>query len=181
MLWAVAPPIQAQSSQAPVELRRIQADDWELARCVRYASLADAPDAFASTLAEEIRLPETLWQQRAASHAEGRETIGYLALRDSVPCGLVLGMRGSEAEVELKGLWVATNVRRRGIARALVQSVCDWARARGAGRIVLSVTTSSQAAIALYRKLGFEPLQEPQTTCGVRGAPALRMQKQLAT
>jgi len=161
-------------------VRRIQTHDWELAKCVRLASLADAPAAFASTLDEELQLPEASWRARAASNAAGVDTVGFFAVRrdvQDVPCGMVIGVRQPTGDVVLNALWVAANVRRRGIAGDLTQAVLTWARERGARRVELEVTTASHAAIALYRSLGFEGSSEPASTCGTRRAPALRMQR----
>jgi hypothetical protein len=48
-----------------MEARQAQAADWEALRQLRLAALADAPDAFASTLEAELAFPTELWQQRA--------------------------------------------------------------------------------------------------------------------
>ena len=80
------------------------------------------------------------------------------------------------ARVAVNALWVAGNVRRRGIARKLVAAVCAWAEQRAAGSVVLEVTPSNHAAIALYRSLGFTPLGEVHVV-GERRAPTLRMQR----
>ena len=161
------------------ELRAIAADDWELAKCVRLAALADAPDAFEATLAEELELTEECWRARARAHAEGQTSRGFFVLRENVPCGMAVGVLDEGARrVTLNAMWVAENVRRRGIARALVQAVCAWARERGAQEVMLAVPQSSRAARALYAALGFQECAA--TTCGARRSPALRMRLQLS-
>jgi ribosomal protein S18 acetylase RimI-like enzyme len=161
------------------ELRQIRASDWELAKCVRLAALADAPDAFSSTVERELQLPEASWRARAESNGEGLTTVGYFAFGPSkdVPCGVVVGvLDAGEARVALNALWVAGNVRRRGIGRRLVAAVCAWAEQRAARSVVLEVTTSSHGALALYRALGFTPFGEVHAV-GERRAEALRMQR----
>jgi ribosomal protein S18 acetylase RimI-like enzyme len=163
-----------------LHIRRIRVDDWELARCVRLAALAEAPDSFASTLAEEQAMPDRIWRERALSNAAGTSTIGFLAVLDDVACGIVVGVLSEDARsVVLNALWVVATARRRGIARALVHAVLAWAQERRAEAVTLEVTTVSRAAIALYRSLGFEPLAEAGE-CGARCAPALRMRKALS-
>lgn len=158
----------------------MHADDWQVVRCVRFAALADAPGAFAKTLEEEVHQPDSFWQERVASNAAGLATVGYLALRGDVGCGMVVGVLKPEArQVEMVALWVAENVRRHGVARSLVQAICGWARERGASEVTLDVTNESAAAIALYRSLDFVAAAEPATTCGTRRAPAFRMYKAL--
>ena len=160
------------------ELRAVTAEDWELAKCVRLAALADTPDAFEATLAEELQVPESSWRARAQDSAAGRTSRCFLAQREGVPCGMAVGvLNESTQRVTLNAMWVAGNVRRRGIGRALVRAVCDWARSRGALGVDLEVTQSSASARALYAALGFTPCaDQPASTCGARRSPAQRMQ-----
>ncbi len=53
-------------------------------------------------------------------------------------------------------LYVLPDHRRRGIATALLKIAEDWGKARGDQQIGLQVFADNTAAIALYRKLGFE-------------------------
>lgn len=89
------------------------------------------------------------WRDLAAS---GEGTI-LVALDDGAPVG-VAAMIGREAP-EL-GMAVRAERRRRGIGDALVLACLAWARERGAARVVLHVFPHNAAAIALYRKHGFE-------------------------
>ena len=160
-------------------VRRVRAGDWALVRDVRLAALADAPDSFASTYADEARLSDEEWKLRAQACAEGGPAAAFTALHDGVACGLAIGipLANEPATVELNGLWVAPSARRKGIAGALVEAVCGWARERRAERLVLEVTESSTAAIALYRALGFSDVAS--AACGDRRAAARRMEKRL--
>jgi ribosomal protein S18 acetylase RimI-like enzyme len=54
------------------------------------------------------------------------------------------------------GMLVREDRRRQGVGDGLVQACVAWARARGASAIVLQVFAHNEAAIALYRKHGFE-------------------------
>lgn len=169
----------AQTQVTQVSVQRMRPEDWEVARCVRLAALADAPAAFGSTLDDEVALPDAVWRERALANAAGETRIGVLAFCNALPCGIAVGLLAPTGEAELHGMWVAQNVRRRGAGRALTQAVCAWARERGAQRISLEVVSSNHGAIGLYRANGFELLQDAQTTCGTRRAPALRLGKRL--
>lgn len=174
-------PVAQRIAGTDAELRPIAAEDWELAKCVRLASLADAPDAFGATLAEEVELPESAWRARARGNAQGATSRGFMALRDGVPCGMAVGVLNVAANsVMLNGMWVAENVRRRGIARALVLAVREWALERGARTLELQVAISSTAARAFYAAIGFQQAGGVELTCGERRVPALRMRMLLS-
>jgi GNAT superfamily N-acetyltransferase len=54
-------------------------------------------------------------------------------------------------------MFVDGTVRRRGVGIALAESIVDWARARDAARLTLWVTSTNEAALALYSRCGFRP------------------------
>lgn len=56
----------------------------------------------------------------------------------------------------LEGLYVAADFRRRGIARALVQSVVEWARHEGCRELASDSLLDNPGAHAAHRALGFE-------------------------
>jgi len=62
----------------------------------------------------------------------------------------------SNAHVQqLQGLGVHPDLRRRGIARALLLAALDLARSRGASKVCLRVLATNAAAQQLYRSAGF--------------------------
>jgi ribosomal-protein-alanine acetyltransferase len=63
-------------------------------------------------------------------------------------------------EVEVLFVATAPAWRRRGVARALLGYALRSARDEGAARALLEVRRSNEAAIALYRALGFEVVGE---------------------
>ena len=55
----------------------------------------------------------------------------------------------------LEGLFVAPAWRRQGIARALLEAVAGWARARGLGEIASDALLANEPAYAAHRACGF--------------------------
>jgi [ribosomal protein S18]-alanine N-acetyltransferase len=56
---------------------------------------------------------------------------------------------------ELESVAVDVQARRRGVGRALCESVVAWCREQGAEALELEVRAGGNSAIALYRRLGF--------------------------
>ena len=54
------------------------------------------------------------------------------------------------------GVAVRKEYRNLGIGRALLSRLMDWAESKGAEKLWLSVFSTNESAMALYKKLGFE-------------------------
>jgi ribosomal protein S18 acetylase RimI-like enzyme len=129
--------------------------EWERVRRVRLRALADTPDAFGTTLAQDEARPDDQWRARLAdSHAAT-----FVASAGGEDVGLVTGRPYEEVagSAGLFGMWVAPSQRGRGIAGELVDAVVAWARASRFERVLLDVADANAAAIALYASKGFEP------------------------
>jgi hypothetical protein len=69
-----------------MEVRRTRTTDWEELRELRIRALADAPDAFSSTLEEATTLPEAVWREWAEG---GPASVDFLAREDVLAVGMV--------------------------------------------------------------------------------------------
>ncbi len=79
---------------------------------------------------------------------DGHRVIGSLSIRrDEHPV---------TAHVATLGMFVAASYRRRGIGTALLVEALRWARRNGVERVELTVYPGNEAALALYRRFGFE-------------------------
>jgi ribosomal protein S18 acetylase RimI-like enzyme len=56
----------------------------------------------------------------------------------------------------LYDLYVTERLRRQGVARSLMNTASEWARAQGAARLDLETARDNAAGQALYRSLGYE-------------------------
>ena len=115
-------------SDGTVAVRRLTAADWRQLRAARLAALAEAPYAFASTLAREQQFPEETWRERAGS---GRTVAAW---EGTAIVGLATGFpEQTGTGWHLVGMWVAPDCRGQGIADRLVGAVCAMARESGRG------------------------------------------------
>ena len=136
-----------------MEIRRLEGHEGPRLRAIRLRSLADAPDAFASTFSEAAARPPDSWA------AQLREIPTFVAVVDGEDVGIVRGARDDlrTDTVWLISMWVAPEVRGRGVGEGLIDAVVEWARASGARHLLLEVGDHNQPAIALYARKGFEP------------------------
>lgn len=135
-----------------VTVRQLTAADWSQLRDARLAALAEAPYAFASTLAREQAFTEDTWRARAAS---GRTLAAW---QDAAIVGLATGLQADAGPGwHLAGMWVSPGCRGQGIADRLVAAVCELARRSAAGSVTLWVTDVNDRARAFYLRLGFAP------------------------
>jgi ribosomal protein S18 acetylase RimI-like enzyme len=142
---------------ASMVIRGLTAQDWRQLRDARLTALADAPHAFASTLASEEALTDETWRERAGSGG----TFG--AWQDGVIIGLATGFaEDPPTGWHLVGMWVAPEHRGQGVADELVGSVCALAKDAGAVSVTLWVADANDRARAFYRRLGFVPTGERQ-------------------
>jgi GNAT superfamily N-acetyltransferase len=114
-------------------------------------------DYIALSIREEVgRIPDYYQPQNGASF-----WVGELD-------GTLLGMFGIErhdgSAAELRRMYVAPEVRRRGIARAMLAYAEQVCREAGYRRLVLSTSELQPAAIALYRATGYRLAYEAVAT-----------------
>jgi len=67
-----------------------------------------------------------------------------------------LGIEVARYGVAEFGMMVSADGRGRGVGSALLSGAIEWARGAGAHKVALQVWPHNEAAIALYRKFGFE-------------------------
>lgn len=133
--------------------------------------------ALASDIPELIELLRTLFslerdfafdagrQRRGLTRllAEPRDRASVLVARDDgaiagmVSGQLVISTAEGAPSVWIEDMVVAPAFRGRGIGRALLRGVTDWAVAQGASRAQLLADSDNTSALAFYRHLGLEP------------------------
>ena len=146
---------------AGTDVRVLQADEWRTWRDIRLRSLADAPEAFGSTLAREQGFTESDWLRWLRG-------ISVLATVEGVPAALGGGFRVRDGWMQVVAMWTDPAYRRRGLAVRVLDVVVAAARAEGR-RLVLDVAQGNSAARTAYERYGFvatgesEPIREDTT------------------
>ncbi|MDO5736901.1 MAG: GNAT family N-acetyltransferase [Propionibacteriaceae bacterium] len=82
----------------------------------------------------------------------------------------------SDGVVDLHRIVTAPAAQRRGLASALVAAGLEWARERGASRVLLEVEATNTAALALYARQDFSPISERRDYYGP-GAHAVVLER----
>jgi len=138
---------QALGVGGPVEILRIQTDDWQAWRETRLRSLAESPDAFGSTYDREIAFTEADWRHRLAKGPRFLVVTGgrSVALGGGFPLppGLMVF-----------GLWTDPAHRRLGHSLSILDAVAGWGRERNLP-VELHVNVANPGARAAYERYGF--------------------------
>ena len=159
-----------------VLVRTAVPDDWEALRDIRLAALWDAPEAFGSTYAEQVKFTRDDWLRRIAG------TSTFLAYPDEAatePIGLAGGFIEVPGVAELISMWVDPKARGLGVGEALIDAVANWASTTQAATLHLWVTESNKPARRLYERCGFTPTGERQPLPSNLGIEEIAMARQL--
>ncbi|WP_433681516.1 N-acetyltransferase family protein [Nocardia sp. CA-119907] len=133
-----------------LRVRLLTADDWSAFRGIRLRALADAPQAFASTLEHARARTEQDWRELLAHRAQ------FLASVDGSDVGTAAGLADPERSgAHLISMWVAGKARGTGVSDRLVRAVVDWAVDAGHRQVWLEVAAGNTAAERLYLRHGF--------------------------
>ncbi|MBA2699529.1 MAG: GNAT family N-acetyltransferase [Nocardioidaceae bacterium] len=160
-----------------IALARLTPGDWLRLRQVRLAALADAPEAFGSTLARERDLQESDWRARL----EPWHGPKLLATEDDTIAGMVGSFTDPAHDdvVHLVSMWVAPAYRGSGVAQLLLDGFVEDARDEGRHAVRLTVVETNQPARRLYRRNGFVETGETEPYPNREGVREIVMVLQL--
>ncbi len=136
-------------------------DDEDVPNVVRLLARAYAGTPAAAAFAPEGRLDEWAAYLGQVTRASACGTflpdasIVVAGERPDRPAAAIAVTRTSPRVWHVAQVAVDPTARRRGLARRLVQAVCDGAAATGAGEVTLVVDERNEAARALYASMGF--------------------------
>jgi ribosomal protein S18 acetylase RimI-like enzyme len=150
-----------------IDIRVLDADDWQVWRRLRLAALEEAPYAFMSRLADWQGPADT--EERWRARLAGPNTHDLVAEDGGSPVGMASGIETEDpGTVDLISMWVAPGARGRGVGDALITAVEQWARRTGARTLRLSVAADNAAAASMYRRNGFSDVPGSRDAAGTR-------------
>ena len=144
-------------------VRTIRHDESAALRGLRLRALADAPAAFAATLAAESALDDEHWRQLVQEAIAGEQSTIVVAVDGGRWVGMAAGrwFERDRGIAQLWGLFVEPSARGAGTGAALVSAVCDWAAAHGATFVRLGIIEPADELRCFYARLGFVALDDP--------------------
>lgn len=89
------------------------------------------------------------------SPAENIEKV-WVAFDDDTPIGCVAYRTRTDDMGEVKRLFIRGGYRGKGISKALLAEVKDYAKAQGCNKLFLDTRITLEPAVSLYRSFGFE-------------------------
>jgi RimJ/RimL family protein N-acetyltransferase len=128
-------------------------------RRARVEDIEACLDLYADVAAEAVHIGGEAPIDRAARRTDWLEALSRAdAVRFvAVKGDAIVGIGGLDGDrVADLGMLVAPGWRGRGIGTMLMEALIDWARQVGAHKIALQVWPHNDAAIALYKRFGFE-------------------------
>ncbi len=140
-----------------IEIRRLGADDAQVFSNLRREVTADNPVPMGLSMQEELSRPLEGFRAQLSSPLPdavfGAFVGGELAATSAVSRASRFASSGHK--MVMWGVFTSPRYRRRGFSRALVTRSIDHAVDNGVRRINLLVYVPNEAALALYRSLGF--------------------------
>ncbi|MCQ8828779.1 GNAT family N-acetyltransferase [Streptomyces malaysiensis] len=133
-----------------ISVRPLDTEDWALYRAVRLAALADAPEAFGSTLGREQAFTADIWRGRLTKRNQ------FVAEDAGEACGLIGIVPAEPGVAELVSMWVHPAARGRGAGDLLVREALRWAKDQHLPEVRLWVADGNESAERLYARHGFQ-------------------------
>jgi L-amino acid N-acyltransferase YncA len=135
-----------------MEIRDYREGDWEAIWPI-FNEIVAAGETYVYDPAWSSQEARDVWVRTPPGHTvvavEGERLLGTAHMGPNRP--------GRGSHVSTASFMVAGDARGRGVGRALAEYVLDWARAEGYASMQFNaVVESNEAAVALWKALGFE-------------------------
>jgi ribosomal protein S18 acetylase RimI-like enzyme len=134
------------------DIKLLVPGEWPLLRDIRLAALRDSPHAFLSSYQVESAFDELRWR---AEFDRGQWSV---SIEDDQPAGIVGCTREPQTPIDecyLEYIWVAPRWRNKGVAHNMLTVVLGRLREDGVRTAYLWVLDGNDAAVQLYKRVGF--------------------------
>lgn len=139
-------------------IRPIRPDEVSELYGLRLRALREDPDAFDQTVDDAERKGSSPITELISAADSGRDLVLVVEACEGLK-GLVVVSRSrrprSQHRARLWGMWVAPEVRGRGVGGALLSGAVEWCREQGVEMVDLWVVTDHAGAIRVYERAGF--------------------------
>lgn len=148
-----------------IKIIKLPIERWNEYKQLRLEYLKLEKVAFCITPEEMDKKSDEEWQKEAAEFLAQREKFMFFAEVNGKLIGMVGAYRGEYIKtahvVVIFGVYIQKEFRGRGVAKKLLQALLnELENNESIVKLNLDVTTTQQAAINLYKSLGFEIVGE---------------------
>lgn len=150
----------------PVEIVQVNPEDWKMYRALKERSVRIEPIAFGDKETELKKYGERVegeWREILSGKLSGGregESVHLFAQEVTLIHGVLDAEIYEAKDNEMKTaqfnhFFVEPDMRGRGIGKKLIREMIERVKAKGVGRVRLSVVATQEAAIGIYESLGF--------------------------
>lgn len=145
-----------------ITIRRIQVDEVDLFQELRLTALQEAPYAFSTTYESARQRSGESWREQVESTAKGSDRAASIAFSEDTPMGVAALYRLEDQDDvgEVLQVWVRPEYRGTRVARYLMATIFEWAKANGFRRLLAGVTKGNARALRFYTNYGFSVVDE---------------------
>lgn len=141
-----------------IDVITLPSDKWREYKSLRLQSLQEEPGAYGLLYKDAVNYSDHEWIDPLAQAEKGDNKWIYFARINDELVGMVSGQIIDEDTLKLGEVYVARNMRGGGLGKRLLSVLLEKAPQENPNirRAKAKVFTSQEAAIGLYKNLGFE-------------------------
>ncbi len=153
-----------------MEIVTLPVSRWQEYKELRLKAIQKEPHAFCSTYKKEVAWSDQKWQQGLRDVADRKSWIFFAKINRKL-VGLIGGFQNDEDRqndrAQIWGMYVDDLYRGRGIAEALAERLlCEISKNEDIHVIRLEVNEEQEAAMNLYKRLGFKEVNAETAVFG---------------
>lgn len=146
-----------------LEIIKLTPSQWQEYKNLRLRALKDDPDAFGITYEEAVKKSDQEWREPLELAEQGNGKWMFFAKLNGQLVGMISGTAMVKVKdgVKVREMFVVEEARGKGIAKKLLEALINELLENSDKRTLqLGVFTTQEAAINLYKKMGFNVLEQ---------------------